>query len=107
MAKETKEPWEMTSEKYLEIRPTQTTVDAKFLKRAGRKKVVYLSKFNKNAIFKEPEDVVLFEHQEYIKQAVQQGKPVPCAVLEEYKSEKWAQEAMAQEAMAKNSSLTS
>lgn len=37
-------------------------------------------------------------HEDIIKKAIQQGKPVPREVLEEYKSEKWAQEALAKPA---------
>ena len=44
---------------------------------------------------------VLAERKRLIKQRVEQGKPVPREVLEEYKSEKWAQEALKKEKVVK------
>ena len=40
-------------------------------------------------------------HEQFVKAAITQGKPVPLSVLEEYKSEKWAQEALAKGEKAK------
>ena len=37
---------------------------------------------------------VLFQHRKITQEAVEQGKPVPREVLEEYKSEPWAKEAL-------------
>jgi hypothetical protein len=68
---EAKQPWEMTREEY---GPTSRK------RMAG--KVTYKEHFDQ-------------WHQKFVHQAVSEGKPVPRAVLEEYKTEKWAQEALA------------
>jgi hypothetical protein len=77
-----KQPWEMTKEEYEQ--EVKRLIEKGLIDEGGDVKAI---------------------HKVVIQDALEEGKPVPRKVLEEYKSEKWAQEALAKKSKSKPSEI--